>query len=292
MIAIHRLNCCPSFLWRCAALLFGVNVLAGCSRTNEGDNQQKPIDGENLPGNVPPGRLPASVDIAAGGVTVGFYGGVLREQRSVTRYKITQHPVTVAEYRECVKVGGCQTPAASDQCKGSGEGGVLTGSTFSEDSNDEVPITCVPPKAASTYCKWAGGRLPSLAEWLLAARGPEVRKYPWGDSHGGCDYHPSVEGPLAMSSTCCVSDSPCSVAQLARVGSHPKGNSPVGLQDVLLSPAEYVINADGHGLGSCSGGGGFCVVGGRHGSPETAMAVHDEAMNKIASFRCVVEMGR
>ncbi len=115
--------------------------------------------------------IPAG-EFTMGSNEVGYFGSRPAHKIYLDAFWIDRTAITNAMYALCVRAGVCKYDYARP--------GYNPG--YSSPLHRDDPITYVSWQEAHDYCKWAGRRLPTEAEWEKAARGTQALLYPWGNT--------------------------------------------------------------------------------------------------------------
>ncbi len=139
-------------------------------------------------------------------------------------YWIDKYEVSNAQYAKCVEAGGCKARVANNSSK--------RVSYYGNSDFNDYPVIWVDWNQASAYCEWAGGKLPTEAQWEKAARGLNRNEYPWGNESPICDLANYNQGSNNEPKHC--------IGDTTAVGSSPGGASYYGVMDMAGNVWEWV----------------------------------------------------
>ncbi len=139
-------------------------------------------------------------------------------------FYVSKYPITVGQYLRFIEDGGYEEER---YWQAGNFGDFKSPDRWAEQLlYPSRPVVYVSWYEAAAYAHWAGGRLPSEAEWERAARGPadEYRKYPWGDEE------PKPETTNFIESK---------IGHVTPVGIFPGNSSPEGVMDLAGNVWEW-----------------------------------------------------
>jgi len=182
------------------------------------------------------------VFVAAGKFIMGsdqendpYFWGAESPQHEVTLsdYWIYQTEVTNAMYQQCASEKACPIPSQKKSRS--------VENYYGNAQYGDYPVIYVNWVSAQAYCTWAGGRLPTEAEWEKAARGDQdTRLFPWGST-------PALDSQANFCDNGCAQtyaerNKNDGYPDTAPVGSYPEGISPYGAFDMAGNVWEWVFD--------------------------------------------------
>jgi len=157
---------------------------------------------------------------------------------TLAAFYIDKHEVTNASWAACVAAGGCNLPGSTDGYDGQPYYGV--------EAHNNYPVIFVSWFNADSYCRWRGARLPTEAEWEMAARwNPAtgaVTTYPWGDQWNQANLNYCDSSCLNTDRRFKDNTFNDNWPQMAPVGTFVADVSPTGVVDMAGNVAEWVAD--------------------------------------------------
>ena len=221
--------------WFAATFLLGIGGRqAGEARKVEGGEARAASvsePAESLPKTITSEKDGAEmVLVPSGEFIMGANGGYANEKPEHTvllkSFYIDKHEVTVAQYKLFL-----QDPRGKGHEPDESYDDYMPKDYFTNPAYDNHPVVNVSWEDAQAYCRWAGKRLPTEAEWEKAARGTDGRAYPWGPAWDGRNANSDETNPELGEDA---------FRFTAPVGSFPSGASPFGAHDMAGNVWEWV----------------------------------------------------
>lgn len=170
--------------------------------------------------------------IPAGPFTMGSNDGLPNErpehQVTIDLYYIDQYEVSMTLYDKFLRDANHDSPPTWDDEATSTVG--------------DRPAVGMGWGDAAAYCKWAGKRLPTEAEWEKAARGVDGRRYPWGHMQPFVDIANYNRGVWVSEAVTLVAVGGGVEGMSVRHGLKQGGRSPYGLHHMAGNAAEWVAD--------------------------------------------------
>ncbi len=126
---------------------------------------------------------------------------------TVDSFLIDRYPVTNEQYLQFIRATRYIPADTSNYLRHWERGMPLSG-------QERYPVVWITIEDARAYAQWAGKRLPTEAEWQLAAQGTDQRQWPWGDEFHATKCNNGFGRPTP-------------------VDAFPKGESPYGAADLV-----------------------------------------------------------
>jgi eukaryotic-like serine/threonine-protein kinase len=171
---------------------------------------------------------------------------------TLSPYCIDRTEVTTEAYVKCSDDGKCKRAGKTNEFDGikPHDRDVYDPLCNARDTEGKAkhPINCVDWDMADNFCRAIGGRLPTESEWEFAARGPDGRRYPWGDEDpnatrlNACGSECLAWGKKNKVEVQAMYPADDGYANTAPVGSFPAGKSRFGLDDVVGNVWEWVAD--------------------------------------------------
>ena len=205
-----------------AAELFELQLVKGGSEAQAGAGSQSGSSAGEQSADVKVTSLVKQepVTVPAGSFIMGSNSGERMERpahrTTLGAFTIDKYEVTQSHYLKFVKDTGRIPPSCGWEPEG---------------RYANHPVVCVTWHDAEAYCRWRGQRLPTEAEWEMAARGPDSRLFPWGEMPATCQLAIMDDGAQG-----------CGAKFAQAVGSRKRGQSPCGAMDMAGNVWEWVAD--------------------------------------------------